>query len=160
MGTIGGSISNNDPTACYPTACLSLRAKIKTNKREISAEDFFIGLFHTALDDNEIVTSVEFNIPQKACYMKFPNPASRYAMAGVYISVFNNDVSVAVTGAGENGVFRWVEMEKALIDDLSVESAKSVKLSSEGIMSDIHADSKYRANLVNVMTLRAVENLI
>lgn len=160
MGTLGGSISNNDPTACYPTACLSLRAKIKTNKREISAEDFFIGLFHTALDDNEIVISVEFNIPQKACYMKFPNPASRYAMAGVYISVFNNDVTVAVTGAGENGVFRWAEMEKALIDDLSVVSAKSVKLSPEGIMSDIHADSKYRANLVNVMTLRAVENLI
>ena len=160
MGTIGGSISNNDPTACYPTACLSLRATIKTNKREISAEDFFIGLFDTALDDNEIVISVEFNIPQKSCYMKFPNPASRYAMAGVYISVFNKDVSVAVTGAGENGVFRWTEMEKALIDDLSVENAKSVKLSPEGIMSDIHADSKYRANLVNVMTLRAVENLI
>ena len=160
MGTIGGSISNNDPTADYPTACLSLKAKIKTNKKEISAEDFFVGLFETALEENEIVISIEFSVPQKASYMKFPNPASRYAMAGVYISVFDDGVNVSVTGASENGVFKWTEMEEALSEELTVEKAKSVNLSSEGVMSDIHADSAYRANLVDVMATRAVENLI
>ena len=160
MGTIGGSISNNDPTADYPTACLSLKAKIKTNKKEISAEDFFVGLFETALEENEIVISIEFSVPQKASYMKFPNPASRYAMAGVYISVFDDGVNVSVTGASENGVFKWTEMEEALAEESTVEKAKSVNLSSEGVMSDIHADSAYRANLVDVMATRAVENLI
>ena len=160
MGTIGGSIANNDPTADYPTACLSLNAKIKTNNREINAEDFFIGLFETALEENEIVVSIEFNIPQKSSYMKFPNPASRYAMAGVYVSVFDDAVNVAVTGASENGVFKWTEMEEALSNNLSLENAKNIKLSSDGIMSDIHADSAYRANLVDIMALRAVENLI
>ena len=160
MGTIGGSIANNDPTADYPTACLSLNAKIKTNNREINAEDFFIGLFETALEENEIVVSVEFNIPKKSSYMKFPNPASRYAMAGVYVSVFDDAVNVAVTGASENGVFKWTEMEEALSSNLTLENAKNIKLSSEGIMSDIHADSAYRANLVDIMALRAVENLI
>mgnify|MGYP003336380207 FL=1 len=160
MGTIGGSISNNDPTADYPTACLSLKAKIKTNKKEISAEDFFIGLFETALEENEIVISTEFCIPQKASYMKFPNPASRYAMAGVYVAVFDDGINVSVTGASENGVFKWKEMEEALSSELTIEKAKSIKLSSEGVMSDIHADSAYRANLVDVMAVRAVENLI
>ena len=159
-GTIGGSIANNDPTADYPTACLSLNAKIKTNNREINAGDFFIGLFETALEENEIVVSVEFNIPKKSSYMKFPNPASRYAMAGVYVSVFDNAVNVAVTGASENGVFKWTEMEEALSNNLSLENAKNIKLSSDGVMSDIHADSAYRANLVDIMALRAVENLI
>ena len=160
MGTIGGSISNNDPTADYPTACLSLKAKIKTNKRDISAEDFFVGLFETALEENEIVVSIEFCIPKKASYMKFPNPASRYAMAGVYVSVFDDSINVAVTGASENGVFKWTEMEEALSREFTLEKAKSVKLSSEGVMSDIHADSAYRANLVNIMAIRAIENLI
>tara|TARA_B100000927_G_scaffold285384_1_gene275412 strand:+ start:942 stop:1739 length:798 start_codon:yes stop_codon:yes gene_type:complete len=160
MGTIGGSISNNDPTADYPTACLSLKAKIKTNKRDISAEDFFVGLFETALEENEIVVSIEFCIPKKASYMKFPNPASRYAMAGVYVSVFDDSINVAVTGASENGVFKWTEMEEALSSEFTLEKAKSVKLSSEGVMSDIHADSAYRANLVNIMAIRAIENLI
>ena len=160
MGTIGGSISNNDPTADYPTACLSLKAKIKTNKKEISAEDFFVGLFETALEENEIVISVEFCIPRKASYMKFPNPASRYAMAGVYVAVFGDGINVSVTGASENGVFKWKEMEEALSNELTIEKAKSIKLSSDGVMSDIHADSAYRANLVDVMTIRAVENLI
>ena len=160
MGTIGGSISNNDPTADYPTACLSLKAKIKTNKKEISAEDFFVGLFETALEENEIVISTEFCIPQKASYMKFPNPASRYAMAGVYVAVFDDGINVSVTGASENGVFKWTEMEEALSNELTIEKAKSIKLSSDGVMSDIHADSAYRANLVDVMTIRAVENLI
>ena len=160
MGTIGGSISNNDPTADYPTACLSLKAKIKTNKKEISAEDFFVGLFETALEENEIVISTEFCIPQKASYKKFPNPASRYAMAGVYVAVFDDGINVSVTGASENGVFKWKEMEEALSSELTIEKAKSIKLSSDGVMSDIHADSAYRANLVDVMTIRAVENLI
>ena len=159
-GTIGGSISNNDPTADYPCACLSLKAKIKTNKREISAEDFFVGLFETALEENEIVISIEFCVPQKASYMKFPNPASRYAMAGVYVAVFHDGINVSVTGASENGVFKWTEMEEALSSELTIEKAKSIKLSSDGVMSDIHADSAYRANLVDVMAVRAVKNLI
>jgi carbon-monoxide dehydrogenase medium subunit len=159
MGTIGGAISNNDPTADYPAACLSLDAKIKTNNRDIYANDFFTGLFETSLEENEIVTSVSFNVPKKSSYMKFPNPASRYAMAGVFISVFENKVNVSVTGASENGVFRWKEMEDALTNNFSVEEAKKVKLNSEGVMSDIHADSKYRANLVDVMAIRAVENI-
>ena len=159
MGTIGGSISNNDPTADYPAACLSLDANIKTNNRDIDANDFFTGLFETSLDENEIVTSVSFNVPKKSSYMKFPNPASRYAMAGVFISVFENKVNVSVTGASEDGVFRWKEMEEALTSNFSVEEAKKVKLSSEGVMSDIHADSKYRANLVDVMAIRAIESI-
>ena len=104
--------------------------------------------------------SIEFNIPKKSSYMKFPNPASRYAMAGVYVSVFDDAVNVSVTGASENGVFRWTEMEEALSSNLSLENAKNIKLSSDGVMSDIHADSAYRANLVDIMALRAVENLI
>ena len=159
MGTIGGSISNNDPTADYPAACLSLDANIKTNNRDIDANDFFTGLFETSLDENEIVTSVSFNVPKKSSYMKFPNPASRYAMAGVFISVFENKVNVSVTGASEDGVFRWKEMEETLTSNFSVEEAKKVKLSSEGVMSDIHADSKYRANLVDVMAIRAIESI-
>ena len=159
MGTIGGSISNNDPTADYPAACLSLDATIKTNNRDIDANDFFTGLFETSLEENEIVTSVSFNIPKKSSYMKFPNPASRYAMAGVFISVFENKVNVSVTGASENGVFKWSEMEEALTNNFSVEEARKVKLNSEGIMSDIHADSNYRANLVNVMAIRAVDSI-
>tara|TARA_B100001996_G_scaffold288187_1_gene228445 strand:+ start:1168 stop:1968 length:801 start_codon:yes stop_codon:yes gene_type:complete len=159
MGTIGGSISNNDPTADYPAACLSLDATIKTNNRDIDANDFFTGLFETSLEENEIVTSVSFNIPKKSSYMKFPNPASRYAMAGVFISVFENKVNVSVTGASENGVFKWSEMEEALTNNFSAEEARKVKLNSEGIMSDIHADSNYRANLVNVMAIRAVDSI-
>ena len=159
MGTIGGSISNNDPTADYPAACLSLGAVIKTNKRDIISNDFFVGLFETALDENEIVISISFNIPEKSSYMKFPNPASRYAMAGVYLSIFKDKITVSVTGASENGVFQWKEMEDILSENLSVDNAKKVNLSPDGIMSDIHADSIYRANLVEVMAIRAVENL-
>ena len=151
--------SNNDPTADYPAACLSLGAVIKTNKRDIISSDFFVGLFETALDENEIVISISFNIPEKSSYMKFPNPASRYAMAGVYLSIFKDKITVSVTGASENGVFQWKEMEDILSENLSVDNAKKVNLSPDGIMSDIHADSIYRANLVEVMAIRAVENL-
>ncbi|MEC7830442.1 MAG: xanthine dehydrogenase family protein subunit M [Pseudomonadota bacterium] len=159
MGTIGGSISNNDPTADYPAACLGLDAVITTNKRDIISSDFFVGLFETALDENEIVVSISFNIPEKSSYMKFPNPASRYAMAGVYLSIFSDKINVSVTGASENGVFKWKDMEDILSKDLSVDNAKKVNLSPDGIMSDIHADSIYRANLVEVMAARAIENL-
>jgi len=159
MGTIGGSITNNDPTADYPAACLGLGATIKTTKREIKADEFFIDLFETILDEDEIVTQVSFPIIKNSCYMKFPNPASRYAMAGVFISKSDNEIRVAVTGAGENGVFRWKEMENALLSDWSPSTAETIKLSSEGVMSDIHGNSDYRANLVNIMAIRAVETL-
>lgn len=159
MGTIGGSITNNDPTADYPAACLGLGATIKTTKREIKADEFFIDLFETILDEDEIVTQVSFPIIKNSCYMKFPNPASRYAMAGVFISKSDNEIRVAVTGAGENGVFRWKEMENALLSDWSTSTAETIKLSSEGVMSDIHGNSDYRANLVNIMAIRAVETL-
>ena len=150
MGTIGGAISNNDPTADYPAACLGLGAKIKTSKRELTADEFFVSLFETALEEDEIVISL---------YMKFPNPASRYAMAGVFISKNDSDVRVAVTGASENGVFRWNEMEESLSNDWSKSSVENVKLSPEGIMSDIHGSSEYRANLANIMAIRAFEGI-
>ena len=159
MGTIGGSISNNDPTADYPAACLGLGATIKTVDREISADNFFTGFFDTCLNEDEIVIEVDFPIPERSCYMKFPNPASRYAMAGVFIAVFNSSVKVAVTGASENGVFRWTKMEDVLSSNFTVSEAENIKLSPEGVMSDIHGDSDYRANLVNVMAKRAVEKL-
>ena len=120
---------------------------------------FFIDLFETILDEDEIVTQVSFPIIKNSCYMKFPNPASRYAMAGVFISKSDNEIRVAVTGAGENGVFRWKEMENALLSDWSTSTAETIKLSSEGVMSDIHGNSDYRANLVNIMAIRAVETL-
>tara|TARA_S200000501_G_scaffold105734_1_gene99136 strand:+ start:1685 stop:2482 length:798 start_codon:yes stop_codon:yes gene_type:complete len=159
MGTIGGAISNNDPTADYPAACLGLGATIRTSKRELIADDFFVSLFETALDEDEIVTSVSFPIIKNSFYMKFPNPASRYAMAGVFISKKESEVRVAVTGAGESGVFRWKEMEEALSSDWSKSSAESIKLSPEGVMSDIHGSSEYRANLANIMAVRAFENI-
>jgi carbon-monoxide dehydrogenase medium subunit len=159
MGTIGGSISNNDPTADYPAACIGLGATIKTSKREVSSDEFFVDLFETILDEDEIVTQVSFPIIKNACYMKFPNPASRYAMAGVFISKSDQEIRVAVTGAGEKGVFRWKEMEDALHNDWSIKSAESISLTSDGVMSDIHGNSDYRANLVNIMAIRAVENL-
>ena len=159
MGTIGGAISNNDPTADYPAACLGLGATIRTSKRELIADDFFVSLFETALDEDEIVTSISFPIIKNSSYMKFPNPASRYAMAGVFISKKENEVRVAVTGAGENGVFRWKEMEEALSNDWSRQSAENIKLPPEGVMSDIHGSSEYRANLANIMAVRAFENI-
>ena len=159
MGTIGGAISNNDPTADYPAACLGLGATIRTSKRELIADDFFVSLFETALDEDEIVTSISFPIIKNSSYMKFPNPASRYAMAGVFISKKENEVRVAVTGAGENGVFRWKEMEEALSNDWSRPSAENIKLPPEGVMSDIHGSSEYRANLANIMAVRAFENI-
>ena len=156
MGTIGGSISNNDPAADYPSAMLALGATIVTNQRELSAEDFFTGLFETALEAGEIVTAVKFTAPDKAGYAKFPNPASRYAMTGVFVAKTGSDVKVAVTGAGENGVFRASAIEAALNANFSPDAVDGVSVSADGLMADMHASADYRANLIKVMAKRAV----
>lgn len=155
-GTIGGSVANNDPAADYPAALLALGAIVVTDRREITADDFFTGLFETALEDGEIITAVRFDAPEKAAYEKFPNPASRYAMTGVFVAKGAGGVRVAVTGAGENGVFRQSDMEAALAQSFASAAAEGIEVSPDGLMSDIHASSEYRANLVKVMAKRAV----
>lgn len=155
-GTIGGSIANNDPAADYPSAMLALSATIITNSREISADDFFQGLFETALDDGEIITSVRFDAPEKAAYAKFPNPASRYAMVGVFAAKTSGGARVAVTGAGDDGVYRQSDMEAALDGSWSADALAGIQVGSGGLLSDIHGDATYRANLVKVMAGRAV----
>jgi aerobic carbon-monoxide dehydrogenase medium subunit len=155
-GTIGGSVANNDPAADYPAACLALGATVVTNKRKIAADDFFKGLFETALEEDEIVTRVTFPIPQKAAYMKFRNPASRYALVGVFVAKRGSEIRVAVTGAGSNGVFRWAEAEEALKKRFAAKSLDGLSASSASLNSDIHADAQYRAHLIGVMARRAV----
>jgi aerobic carbon-monoxide dehydrogenase medium subunit len=155
-GTIGGSIANNDPAADYPAACLALGATIVTNKRKLAAEEFFTGLFETALDEDEIITKVSFPVPGKAAYAKFANPASRYALVGVFVAKRGSDIRVAVTGAGSNGVFRWSEAEAALKTRFAPKSLDGVKMSADGLNGDIHADADYRAHLIGVMARRAV----
>jgi len=155
-GTIGGSIANNDPAADYPSALLALGATIVTNRREISAAKFFTGLFETALKEGEIVTAVSFAVPAKAGYAKFPNPASRYAITGVFVAKDKEGVRVAVTGAGENGVFRAKDIEAALARKFEPAAIDGVKVSPKNLMGDIHASPEYRANLVLVMAKRAV----
>jgi len=155
MGTIGGSIANNDPAADYPAGLLGLGAKIVTNNREIAADDFFTGMFTTALDEGEIITAVSVGKPDKAGYSKFPNPASRYAMVGVFVSS-GDGVRVAVTGAGEDGVFRHAGLEAALAANWSPDAVDAVEVSADGLMSDIHASADYRAHLIKVMAKRAV----
>jgi carbon-monoxide dehydrogenase medium subunit len=155
-GTIGGSVANNDPAADYPAALLALGATIKTNTREIAADDFFVGLFETALEDDEIIISVSFDAPTKAAYAKFPNPASRYAMVGVFTAQTADGARVAVTGAGSDGVYRQSDMEAALDKAWSTDAIADVQVGSEGIMSDMHGGAVYRANLVKVMASRAV----
>ena len=157
MGTIGGSIANNDPTADYPAAVLGLGATVLTNERQIAADEFFAGLFETTLNEKEIITEISFPIPEKASYRKFPNPASRYAMAGVFVAKFSDgSVRVAVTGAGNNGVFRHTEMEEALRSNWSEDAIRDIAVNSGDMTSDIHGSSEYRANLVSVMARRAV----
>ncbi|HXV31565.1 MAG TPA: xanthine dehydrogenase family protein subunit M [Sinorhizobium sp.] len=157
MGTLGGSIANNDPAADYPAAMLALDATIVTNSREIKAGDFFTGLFETALHSGEIITAVRFEAPAKASYQKFPNPASRYAMTGVFVVRRDNgDVRVAVTGAGSNGVFRHPGLEAALAANWSPDAVTNVTVDDSDMMADLHATAPYRANLVKVMTKRAV----
>ncbi len=156
MGTIGGSIANNDPSADYPAAALALGATIVTSKRRIAAQDFFKGLFETALDAGELVTQVSFPIPQKAAYMKFPNPASRYALVGVFVARTAGGVRVAVTGAGSNGVFRANAFEAALNANFSPAALDNVSAPADELNSDLHADADYRAHLIGVMAKRAV----
>jgi len=155
-GTIGGSVANNDPAADYPAACLGLGATIVTDSREIAAEDFFTGMFETALQEGEIITAVRFPVPEAAAYMKFPNPASRYALVGVMVARTGGGVRVAVTGAGADGVFRAAELESALSGNFSAGALDGVAVSPDGLNTDIHASAEYRAHLVGVMAKRAV----
>jgi len=157
MGTIGGSIANNDPAADYPAAMVALGADIVTNKRTVSADDFFVGMFETDLEEDEIITAVSFTAPAKGAYAKFPNPASRYAMAGVFVAKGDGGVRVAVTGAGSDGVFRHEAMEQALSSDFSAKSIADCAVDEGDMLSDIHGNGAYRANLVKVMAKRAVE---
>ena len=156
-GTIGGSIANNDPAADYPAALLALGATVKTNKRSISADDFFKGLFTTALADGEIITAVSFPIPAKAGYAKFPHPASRFALTGVFVAKTKaGDVRVAVTGASQSGVMRVAAMESALKANWSAGALDTLKIPAAGLLADIHGSADYRANLIKVMAQRAV----
>jgi carbon-monoxide dehydrogenase medium subunit len=156
MGTIGGSIANNDPAADYPAGAVGLGATIVTNKRKIAADDFFKGMYETALGKGEIITSVSFPVPKRAAYMKFKNPASRYAIVGVFVADFGSSVRVAVTGAGP-GVFRVAAMEKALATKFAPESVAGIQVPDKGLNSDLHAKADYRAHLITVMARRAVE---
>ena len=158
-GTLGGSIANNDPAADYPAAVVGLGATVHTNQRSIDADSFFTGLFETALEVGEIVTQVEFPIPKRAAYAKFPNPASRYAVVGVFVAETNGGIRVAVTGAGPC-VFRSPEMENALASDFSMQSVDAVSLESTDFNSDIHASSEYRSHLVTVMAKRAIAQIV
>lgn len=155
LGTLGGSIANNDPAADYPAAVLALGATISTNQRDIPADDFFTAMFDTALNEGEIITSVAFPVPNAAAYMKFDQPASRYALTGVFVAKFGSAVRVAVTGAGDC-VFRETAMEKVLSTDFSPAALEGVTVSAEGLNSDLFASPDYRAHLVKVMATRAV----
>jgi len=154
-GTLGGSIANNDPAADYPAALVALGATVRTTKRELAAEDFFTGMFETALEDDEIITEVVFPTAEKAAYAKFPNPASRYAIVGVFVAKGSSGVRVAVTGAGP-AVFRVPDMETALSGSFSADALKGISVSADDLNSDIHAGADYRAHLVGVMAQRAV----
>ena len=156
MGTIGGSVANNDPAADYPAALLALGATIVTNKREIGADKFFKGLFETALKEDEVIEAITFDAPAKCGYAKFANPASRYALTGVFVAKTKDGVRVAVTGAGDDGVFRAKEIEAALAKKFDAGALDGVTVSASSLMSDIHASAEYRANLVVVMARRAV----
>jgi carbon-monoxide dehydrogenase medium subunit len=155
-GTIGGSVANNDPAADYPSAVLALGATIHTDKREIPASEFFTGMFETALDEDEIITAITFPTADACAYAKYPNPASRYAMAGVFVARMADGVRVAVTGAGQDGVFRHEGLEAALADNFSVDAVTGVAIDAGNLLADIHGSAEYRANLVTVMAKRAV----
>ena len=155
-GTIGGSLANNDPSACYPAAALACGATIITNTREIAADDYFQGLFTTALDEGEIITEVRFLVPQVSHYAKFSQPASRFALVGVMVAKYADGVRVAVTGASEEGVYRWSEAEAALSANFSADALANLSVSGDGMISDLHGSGEYRAHLVKVMTGRAV----
>ena len=155
-GTMGGSLANNDPSACYPAALLALGGTVKTTKRSIPADDFFQGMFTTALEPDEIITEISFPVPEKSAYEKFRNPASRYAMVGVFIAKTASGVRVGVTGAGQDGVFRHTAMEQALTANFAPEAIAGIVTPATGLNSDIHASAEYRAHLIGVMAKRAV----
>ena len=160
MGTIGGSVANNDPTADYPAACLGLGATIITNKRRIKADDFFTGMFSTPLEPAEIITKVSFPIPNKAAYQKFRNQASRYALVGVFVAKRGSEIRVTVTGAGANGVFRVTAFEEALKKRFSPKSLEGLTVSADGLNGDIHGSAEYRAHLIGVLARRAVAEAV
>ncbi|MCX7302200.1 MAG: xanthine dehydrogenase family protein subunit M [Rhodobacterales bacterium] len=155
-GTIGGSLANNDPSACYPSAVLASGATVVTSKREIAADDYFQGMFSTALEEGEFITAVRFPIPDRAAYAKFDQPASRFALAGAFVARFAGGVRVAITGASEGGVFRWAEAEAALSSNYSADAIKGLSLDPSGMIGDLHGTQAYRANLARVMVQRAV----
>lgn len=155
-GTIGGSLANNDPAACYPAAALASGATVVTNAREIAADDYFDGLFGTALDEGEIITGVRFPVPEAANYQKFVQPASRFALVGVFVAKFADGVRVAVTGAGDDGVFRWSEAEAALTKEFSPDAVAGLAVDPADMIEDLHGTKAYRAHLVGVLTKRAV----
>ena len=156
-GTMGGSIANNDPAADYPSACLALNAIIHTSKRKIPADKFFKGMFETDLKKGELIESIEFEVPEKSAYAKFPNPASRYAIVGVYVAKFKKEVRVAVTGAASS-VFRSSEIESALSSNFSPAAIDKVNISNKNLNSDIHASAEYRAHIIKVMAKKAVSS--
>lgn len=155
-GTLGGSLANNDPSACYPAAALGSGATIVTNAREIAADDYFQGMFTTALEEGEIITGVKFPVPQSANYQKFVQPASRFALVGVFVAKFADGVRVAVTGASESGVFRWSQAEAALGANFSASALDGLSASADGMIGDLHGTPEYRAHLIGVLTKRAV----
>ena len=156
-GTIGGSIANNDPAACYPAGVLGSGATVVTNTREIAADDYFVGLFETALEEGEIVTGVNFPIPDAANYQKFDQPASRFALVGVFVAKFGGTVRVAVTGASNGGVFRWSEAEDALSASFAADAVEGLAVDVGDLISDLHGSAEYRAHLIGVLTRRAVQ---
>ena len=159
MGTLGGSVANNDPAADYPCAVLALDANVITDRRTIPADAFFLGMFETALASNELITAIEFRVPRRGAYMKYRNPASRYAVVGVYVADFGDSVRVAVTGAGP-GVFRLTRAEAALKAQFAPSALAGITLDPKGLNADIHASADYRADMVMVMAARAVERAL
>ena len=155
-GTIGGSIANNDPAACYPAAVLGSGATVVTNRRKIAADDYFQGMFTTALEEGEIIIGVTFPVPEKAAYVKFNQPASRFALTAVFVAKYADGVRVAVTGASNEGVFRWAEAEEALSKDFSAKAVSGLTVDPADLIQDLHGSPEYRANLVKVLTGRAV----
>ena len=155
MGTIGGSVANNDPAACYPSAVLGAGATVITSKREIAADDFFLGLFTTALEEDELITAIRFPIPKRAVYEKLRQKASNFPLVGVFLAQTDSGVRVAITGAG-NGVFRHAGLEDALSKSFTAAAAAAVKIDAGELNGDLHASAAYRANLISVLTQRAV----
>ena len=158
-GTLGGSVANNDPAACYPSAVLGLNATVITNQREIAADAFFVGMYTTALEEGEIITAIRFPIPQRAAYLKFRQPASRFSLVGVFVAQTDGGVRVAVTGAA-SCVFRHAGLEAALNQSFTPQSAAAVRVDASDLTADIHASAAYRANLISVQTQRAVAQML